>query len=69
MEDIDCCGLKTEFQSLNLAGYALSRLNYETETLASEARVLDEPDSAKPAQLIIHTGPPGYIGWTRFQPM
>jgi hypothetical protein len=27
--------------------------------------VLDEPYSAKPAQLSTHTGPPGYIGWTR----
>ncbi len=61
MEDTACCGLKTEFQSLNLAGYALSRLNYETETLASEEGVLDEPDSTKPAQLSSHTGPPGYI--------
>ncbi len=31
--------------------------------------VLDEPYSAKPAQQSSHTGPPGYIGWTRFQPM
>jgi hypothetical protein len=31
--------------------------------------VLDEPFSAKPAQPSCHTGPPGYIGWTRFQPM
>jgi hypothetical protein len=30
--------------------------------------VLDEPYSAKPAQRSSHTGPPGYIGWTRFQP-
>ncbi len=30
--------------------------------------VLDEPYSAKPAQRSIHTGPPGKIGWTRFQP-
>ncbi len=32
--------------------------------------VLDEPYSAmyKPAQLSSHIGPPGYIGWTRFQP-
>ncbi len=28
------------------------------------AGVLDEPDSAKPAQCSSHTGPPGYIGWT-----
>jgi hypothetical protein len=32
-----------------------------------EVGVLEEPDSAKPAQLSSHTGPPGYIGWTRFQ--
>jgi hypothetical protein len=33
--------------------------------------VLDEPYTqlCKPAQLSSHTGPPGYIGWTRFQPM
>jgi hypothetical protein len=31
--------------------------------------VLDEPYSAKPAQRSSHTGPPGYIGWTPFQPM
>jgi hypothetical protein len=31
--------------------------------------VLDEPYSAKPAQRSSHTGPPGYIGWTLFQPM
>jgi hypothetical protein len=35
----------------------------------SEAEVLDEPYSAKPAQQSSYTGPPGYIGWTRFQPM
>ncbi len=28
-----------------------------------EAGVLDEPDSAKPAQLSSNTGPPSYIGW------
>jgi hypothetical protein len=28
--------------------------------------VLDEPYSAKPVQLSSHTGPPGYIRWTRF---
>jgi hypothetical protein len=32
--------------------------------------VLDESSyTAKPAQLSSHTGPPGYIGWTRCQPM
>ncbi len=31
--------------------------------------VLNEPYSAKPAQRSSHTGPPGYIGWTWFQPM
>ncbi len=31
--------------------------------------VLDEPYSAKPAQRSNHTGPPGYIEWTRFQPL
>jgi hypothetical protein len=30
--------------------------------------VLDEPYSAKPTQRSSHTGPPGYIGWIRFQP-
>jgi hypothetical protein len=35
----------------------------------TEAGDLDEPDSAKPAQPSSHTGPPGYIGWTRFQTM
>jgi hypothetical protein len=34
-----------------------------------EAGVLDEPDLAKPAQRISHAGPPGYIGWTLFQPL
>ncbi len=29
--------------------------------------VWDEPFLAKPAQLSSHTGPPGYIGWIRFQ--
>jgi hypothetical protein len=33
-----------------------------------EAGVLDELYSANPAQRSSHTGPPGYIGWTRFQP-
>ncbi len=33
------------------------------------ARVLDEPYTAKPAQRSSHTGPPGCIGWTLFQPM
>ncbi len=33
------------------------------------AGVLDEPDSAKPAQQSSHTGPVVYIGWIRFQPM
>jgi hypothetical protein len=31
--------------------------------------VLDEPYSAKPAQLSSHTDPPGYIRCTLFQPM
>ncbi len=31
--------------------------------------VLDEPYSAKPAQRSSHTGPQGYIGWTRLQSM
>jgi hypothetical protein len=31
--------------------------------------VLDELYSAKPAQRSSHTGPPGYIGLTQFQPM
>jgi hypothetical protein len=35
----------------------------------TEAGVLDIPYSAKPAQRSSHTGPPGYIGWTRFQPV
>ncbi len=34
-------------------------------TQQPEAGVLDEPDSAKPAQLSSHSGPPGYIGWTQ----
>ncbi len=34
-----------------------------------EAGVLDEPYSAKTAQRSSHTGPPGCIEWTRFQPM
>jgi hypothetical protein len=29
--------------------------------------VLNELYSAKPAQRSRHTGPPGYVGWTRFQ--
>jgi hypothetical protein len=37
--------------------------------ISSEAGVLDEPDSAKPAQWNSYTGPPGYKGWTQFQPM
>ncbi len=32
--------------------------------LCSEAGVLDESYSAKPAQRSSHTWPPGYIGWT-----
>jgi hypothetical protein len=31
--------------------------------------VLDELCSTKPAQPSSHTGPPGYIGWTRLQLM
>jgi hypothetical protein len=38
-------------------------------TDSPEAGVLDEPYSAKPAQRRSHTGPPGYLGWTRFQSM
>ncbi len=34
-----------------------------------EAGVLDESASAKPAQQSSYTGPPGYKGWTQFQPM
>jgi hypothetical protein len=37
------------------------------EALKPEAGVLDEPDSAKPAQRSSYTNPPGYIGWTWFQ--
>ncbi len=48
--------------------YAGARLYVMSRT--SKAGVfLDEPDSAKPAQRSSYTGPPGYIGWTRFQPM
>jgi hypothetical protein len=39
------------------------------KTISSESGVLDEPDSAKPAQRSSYTGLPGYIGWTKFQPM
>jgi hypothetical protein len=35
----------------------------------TEAGVLDEPYSAKPAQRNSHTGPPGCIGRTLLQPM
>jgi hypothetical protein len=38
-------------------------------SLGLDAGVLDEPYSAKPAQRSRHNGPPGYIGWTRFQPI
>jgi hypothetical protein len=34
-----------------------------------EAGVLDEPDSAKPAQQSSYNGPPDNIGWTQFKPM
>jgi hypothetical protein len=39
------------------------------ERSSSEAGVLDEPDSAKPAQRSSYTDPPGYIGCTQLQPM
>jgi len=32
--------------------------------LKQEAGVLDEPNSAKPAQRSSQTGPPGHMGWT-----
>ncbi len=37
-------------------------------SLKTEAGVLDEPYLAKPAQRSIHTGLPGFLGWTRFKP-
>ncbi len=40
-----------------------------TKSALTWAGVLDEPYSAKPAQRSSHTGPTGYIGWTRFQPI
>ncbi len=36
---------------------------------SSSTEILDEPYSAKPAQLSSHTGPPGYTELTRYQPM
>jgi hypothetical protein len=41
----------------------------QNHKFSPEAQVLDEPDSAKPAQRSSYTGPPGYIGWTQFQRM
>ncbi len=38
-----------------------------TTCLCPVVGVLHEPYSAKPAQRSSYTGPPGYIGWTRFQ--
>ncbi len=38
-------------------------------TFFPDAGVLDEPDSAEPAQRSSHTGPPDYKRWTQFQPM
>jgi hypothetical protein len=42
--------------------------NLRTILQMSIVGVLDEPFSAKPAQRTSHTGPPGYIGLSRFQP-
>ncbi len=42
---------------------------HKEKTTSTVGGVLNEPYSAKPAQRSSHTGPPGYIGWTGFQPM
>ncbi len=36
---------------------------------SAKGGVLDEHDSAKPAQRSSYNGPPGCIGWTQFKPM
>ncbi len=45
-----------------------NRLGKDCQNVSTVIGVLDEPDSAKPAQLSSRTGPPGYIWWRRFQP-
>jgi hypothetical protein len=55
---------------IRIVSAATARLMEEGDGCETpEAGVLDEPDSAKPAQRSSFTGPPGYIGWTQFQPM
>jgi hypothetical protein len=44
-------------------------VHYGTVIIKRGGGGLDEPYSAKPAQRSSHTGPPGHIGWARFQPM
>jgi hypothetical protein len=53
------------------AGLADKKVRLKLPPLLLQAgpSVVDELYSAKPAQRSSHTGLPGYIGWTRFQPM
>jgi hypothetical protein len=52
----------------SLIGCSPRRASPEQKLVSSGLGVLNELDSAKPAQRSSHhTGPPGYIGWTRFQ--
>jgi hypothetical protein len=56
-------------RKIDWSTWAHTGIKKPEKKMQSEAGVLDEPDSAKPAQRSSHTGPPGYIGWKRFQPM
>jgi hypothetical protein len=51
----------------SLIGCSPRRASPGQKLVNSGLGVLNELDSAKPAQQSSHTGPPGYIGWTRFQ--
>jgi hypothetical protein len=51
----------------SLIGCSPRRAGPEQKLVSSRLGVSNELDSAKPAQRSSHTGPPGYIGWTRFQ--
>ncbi len=64
----NCC---VPFNALTLSRYIPREFRYNpTGTVhCTDAGVLDIPFSNKPAQRSSHTGPPGYIGWARFQPV
>jgi hypothetical protein len=51
----------------SLIGCSPRRASPEQKLVSSGLGVLNELDSAKPVKRSSHTGPPGCIGWTRFQ--